>query len=157
MTLLCVYYKHDCLNLCSVMHFDVAQQKRGLKTDVCAAVLTLTEGKFFVLGQYLYTEASFPAQRGMVARFKSPAIIQFGSLEKCLQLWYNMNGEMIGAVRLLKSDIFTGVEKEIWKASGNKGDKWNEAKITIRSRNPFRVRKTFCTEFRKIAISGSRI
>jgi len=94
-----------------------------------------TSGK----GQYLYTEASFPAQRGMVARLKSPAIIQFGSLEKCLQLWYNMNGQMIGAVRLLQSDIFTGVEKEIWKASGNKGDKWNEARITVRSRNPFRL------------------
>ena len=102
---------------------------------------------FLILGQYLYTEASYPAKKGMIARFKSPAIIQFGSLEKCLQLWYNLNGDFIGSLKLLKSDIFTGVEKKIWEVSGNKGDKWNEVRITVRSRNPFRVRIFCCVEW----------
>ena len=95
-------------------------------------------------GQYLYTEASFPAQKGMVARFKSPAIIQFGSSEKCLQLWYNLNGDRIGTLRLLLNDIFTGTEKQIWEVSGNKGDKWIELRTTLRSSNPFRVRSFLC-------------
>ena len=45
-TLFHIYYKHDSLNVYSVLHFDVGQHKRGLEADVSASEFTLIETAF---------------------------------------------------------------------------------------------------------------
>ena len=84
----------------------------------------------------------------MIARFVSPIMMPFGTLEKCLTLWYNLNGDIIGTLKLIQKELITKVEKQLWQITGNKGDKWNEVRVTVRSGNPFQVRVHFHPRFR---------
>eukprot|EP00795_Rhopilema_esculentum_P008425 gene8425-14406_t len=95
-----------------------------------------TSGK----GHYLYTEASYPARRGMKARFISPTIYpEPGNDKRCLTVWYNLHGATIGTLRLLKKDNSVRGEKTLWQIKGNRGDKWKQLKLTVGNERPFKM------------------
>ncbi|XP_074636148.1 uncharacterized protein LOC141894391 [Acropora palmata] len=75
-------------------------------------------------GNYVYFEASSPAQPGQTACFSSPLI----TARACRRLifWYHMLGSGIGQLKVLVGDIV------LWSRSGEQGDKWIQASVEIR-------------------------
>ena len=47
----------------------------------------------------------------------------------------------MGTLKLLKRDINSGAETQIWQTAGNKGAKWREVQLTVKSSDPFKVTK----------------
>ena len=92
------------------------------------------------LGFYLYTESSFPATKGMVARFSSPDFHPESPLEqKCMTFWINLNGAKIGSLTLKQVFIETGHEKQLWQSQGNMGTDWRHVQSTIRSSESYKI------------------
>eukprot|EP00112_Aurelia_sp_Birch-Aquarium-sp1_P007646 Seg1835.11 transcript_id=Seg1835.11/GoldUCD/mRNA.D3Y31 product="Zinc metalloproteinase nas-15" protein_id=Seg1835.11/GoldUCD/D3Y31 len=91
-------------------------------------------------GHYLYTEASYPARKGMVAKLSSPLINPKSANDiQCLSFWYNLHGRSMGTLKLMKRDINSGAETQIWQTAGNKGAKWREVQVSVKSSDPFKV------------------
>uniref|UniRef100_A0A3Q3FG89 MAM domain-containing protein n=1 Tax=Labrus bergylta TaxID=56723 RepID=A0A3Q3FG89_9LABR len=59
----------------------------------------------------------------------------------CLSFWYHMYGNHVGTLRVYINDnTHTGGNEEgtlIWIEAGNKGDKWNEARVSIKPTEAF--------------------
>lgn len=88
-------------------------------------------------GSYLYVEASSPAQEGDQARLLSE---QFTATQgRCLSFWYHMYGSSTGTLNVLILDK-DGTSNLAWSKSGDQGDQWREAKLTLESKVEFKVR-----------------
>lgn len=93
-------------------------------------------------GFYMYTEASSPRQTGDKARLESP-LQQPTPGGKCLEFWYHMFGSTMGSlVVYVKNNV---QKSQIWKKSGNQGNLWLKARVTLKSAGNFKVRNTFKT------------
>lgn len=77
----------------------------------------------------MYMEASSPAATS------NTAVLQYKTLPAgqpfCVHFWYHMYGNSMGSLRILAKDCKTNSSVEIWKMSGDQGDKWNEACVLL--------------------------
>ena len=55
----------------------------------------------------------------------------------CITLWYNMNGLYMGSLRIFKS--VDGVNSLLFEKSGDQGQNWHKAELTVESRSKFKV------------------
>lgn len=78
----------------------------------------------------------------MVAKLSSPLINPKSANDiQCLSFWYNLHGRSMGTLKLMKRDINSGAETQIWQTAGNKGAKWREVQVSVKSSDPFKVTK----------------
>eukprot|EP00794_Sanderia_malayensis_P013852 gene13852-15300_t len=89
------------------------------------------------IGHYLYTEASSPAETGDIAVLQSQEFPP--TTGQCMSFWYHMFGEDIGCLEVHVRDEKTGKSKQIWTLSGDQGDQWKEANVTIKSSDIYRI------------------
>ena len=82
-------------------------------------------------GNYLYFEASSPAQPGQTSCFSSK-VFPAGSCQ-LLTFWYHMLGSGIGELRVMVSGSV------VWRKSGEQGDKWIQASFEIKGDQEFQV------------------
>ncbi|CAH3142232.1 unnamed protein product [Porites lobata] len=80
-----------------------------------------TSGK----GYYMYIETSSPRVQGDNAKLKSPPLKFSGTM--CLSFYYHMYGSDIGSLKV----SFNG--KDVFSRSGNKGNTWLKASVSISS------------------------
>ena len=90
-------------------------------------------------GHYLYIETSYPRKRGDRARVLSPVWNPTTAASNCrLIFYYNMNGRTIGALNVYARQQ-SGTLSKLWSKSGNRGDIWSKASISLISSQPFQV------------------
>ncbi|XP_054653024.1 MAM domain-containing glycosylphosphatidylinositol anchor protein 2 isoform X2 [Dunckerocampus dactyliophorus] len=93
-------------------------------------------------GFYMYIETSRPRLEGDKARLLSPSF-NMGSRSGatyCLAFYYHMYGKHIGALNvLLRQKGQTATDASVWSQSGNQGDRWRRAAISIRPTAAFQV------------------
>ena len=72
-----------------------------------------------------------------IARLYSP--IEPATTGKCLSFWYHMNGQTMGtlSVYLSINDIIQ--TRPLWSETGNKGDVWRIATMTLTTTDTFEV------------------
>ena len=58
---------------------------------------------------------------------------------RCISFWYNLFGLDIGELKVKLKDVRTGNEKILWKVSGNRGNNWKQAYVTIKSARKYKV------------------
>ena len=73
----------------------------------------------------MYIETSSPRVQGDNAKLKSPPLKFSGTL--CLSFYYHMYGSDIGSLKV----SFNG--KDVFSRSGNKGNTWLKASVSISS------------------------
>lgn len=87
------------------------------------------------LGNYLYFEASSPAQPQQTSCFFSQDFP--GGMCQRLTFWYHMLGAGIGELNvLLKSSSGTST---VWQKIGEQGDQWIQASVEIRKDEQYKV------------------
>ena len=89
-------------------------------------------------GYYMYIETSSPQKRGDKARLISETIKR-SSFGSCVNFWYHAYGNSIGTL-----NVFTRVRSQlstnpVWSLSGNYGDVWRQAAVTVTSSEDFEV------------------
>ena len=82
----------------------------------------------------MYIETSLPQGLGDHAKLNSP-LLRF-SRNMCLKFFYHMYGSTIGRLNVIVSGF-----KTVFSASGNKGDQWLGARITISLSGMYMVRE----------------
>ena len=92
----------------------------------------------------MYTESSSPRKKGDTARLIGPN--QRATSGKCLQFFYHMYGANMGTLNVyLKRN--GRLYSSIWSSSGNKGDIWRPAQVTVSSAVDYQVNlKVLSTE-----------
>ena len=80
---------------------------------------------FLSLGYYMYIETSSPRVSGDNAKLRSPSLKFSGNM--CLGFFYHMYGSNIGSLKVSING------KEVFSRSGNKGNTWLKASVTISS------------------------
>ena len=81
----------------------------------------------------MYIETSYPRVLGDTARLNSPVLKFNGNM--CLKFFYHMYGATTGRLNVIINDTNT-----VFSASGNKGNKWFEARITTTFSGMYMVR-----------------
>ena len=84
----------------------------------------------------MYIETSSPRVQGDNAKLNSPLLTFRGNM--CLTFFYHMYGSTIGRLNV----VINGT-KTVFSASGNKGNRWNEARINSSTSGNYTVRKIF--------------
>ena len=89
-------------------------------------------------GNYMYFEASSPAQQGQTNCFYSQDL----PVESCrsLTFWYHMLGSGIGALRV-KLQFSDGTLSTIWEKKGEQGNQWIQASVEIKEDSQYKVEK----------------
>nr|XP_023829395.1 MAM domain-containing glycosylphosphatidylinositol anchor protein 2-like [Salvelinus alpinus] len=99
-------------------------------------------------GFYMYIETSRPRKEGEVARLVSPF---FNVVPKnpygianppayCFSFFFHMYGKHIGTLNaFLRQKGQTAAEGPAWSLSGNQGDRWKQAKVSIHPTASFQV------------------
>uniref|UniRef100_A0A8C6TQZ3 MAM domain containing glycosylphosphatidylinositol anchor 2 n=1 Tax=Neogobius melanostomus TaxID=47308 RepID=A0A8C6TQZ3_9GOBI len=101
-------------------------------------------------GFYMYIETSRPRKEGDQARLVSP---QFNVAPKnpysitnppayCFGFFYHMYGKHIGTLNALlkqKGQTTATAESPVWSLTGNQGDRWKQAKVSIHPTSSFQV------------------
>ena len=91
---------------------------------------TLSQWIFcYFLGHYIYVETS-----GIRAGEKAKLLSQTFPATKgrCLTFWYHMYGEGMGELNVYIKPV-TGSLNKVWSLSGNQGDEWKMARVTLTS------------------------
>ena len=84
----------------------------------------------------MYIETSSPRSKGHKAWLVSP---QFKPTKgRCLQFYYHMYGSTIGALNILLMQNKTR-SSPLWTLSGNQGNRWRIAQVTLNSQVAFSV------------------
>ncbi|EDO47787.1 predicted protein [Nematostella vectensis] len=91
-------------------------------------------------GYYMYIETSYPIKPGMKARLLSPRYPPTGT-GKCLTFWYHMYGNHIGTLNVKVKKLFLGTPFYFlqWSRSGDHGQRWRIAQVTIRSSDNYQI------------------
>ena len=84
----------------------------------------------------MYIETSAPRVQGDKARLRSPTFPATNG--QCLTFWYHMYGPNIGTLNLYTSS-FNNLGKPIWTMSGNQGNKWLKAQLSVQKQTQFQV------------------
>lgn len=82
----------------------------------------------------MYIETSSPRLPLDIAKLNSP-LLQFSG-HMCLKFFYHMYGPTIGGLNVIVSGF-----KTVFSASGNKGNQWLAARITISISGMYMVRE----------------
>ena len=85
----------------------------------------------------MYTEASFPRRSGETARLIG---LSYGPTSaSCLKFYYHMYGFTTGTLNVY---IQTGASlgSPVWTQTGDQGDSWILARITVTSESNWQVR-----------------
>ncbi|CAL8314154.1 unnamed protein product [Boreogadus saida] len=99
-------------------------------------------------GFYMYIETSRPRKEGDQARLISPFFnvapkTPYGITNPpayCLGFFYHMYGKHIGTLNaFLKQKGQTTTEGAAWSLTGNQGDRWKQAKVSIHPSSSFQV------------------
>ncbi|KAM7441914.1 hypothetical protein ABFA07_009132 [Porites harrisoni] len=87
-------------------------------------------------GNYMYFEASSPAQQGQTNCFYSKDL----AVESCrsLTFWYHMLGSGIGALRV-KLQFNDSTLSTIWEKKGEQGNQWIQASVEIKEDSQYKV------------------
>ena len=93
----------------------------------------------FLLGSYIYMEASSPAIAGQKAILVSKVMRKSPSGTKCLTFWYHMYGLHMGTLTLVVRDAITTAETTVLTLTGSKGNQWNKQNVDIKILNDFQV------------------
>ncbi|KAH3887717.1 hypothetical protein DPMN_011736 [Dreissena polymorpha] len=88
----------------------------------------------------MYIETSPPTRTGDKAQLISPTYPPTAG--RCLNFYYHMLGPGIGTLNVYKSQQGQN-GPTIWSSTGNKGDQWNIAQVTLNSNLPFQVSSCF--------------
>ena len=75
-------------------------------------------------GSYIFIETSSPRNSGDKAKLELSVPVSGSS---CLVFFYHMYGSSMGSL-----NVFDG-NKKVFNESGNKGDNWHKAEVTISS------------------------
>ena len=90
-------------------------------------------------GHYMYIETSLPRKKGDKAWYVSPTYLPTAG--SCFQFWYHMFGKDIGTLNVY---IKKGNNKlpgaQLWTRTGDRGDVWRVAQVTVSSTSGFNVR-----------------
>eukprot|EP00112_Aurelia_sp_Birch-Aquarium-sp1_P007983 Seg1871.3 transcript_id=Seg1871.3/GoldUCD/mRNA.D3Y31 product="Transmembrane protease serine 9" protein_id=Seg1871.3/GoldUCD/D3Y31 len=86
---------------------------------------------------YLYIETSYPRSNGQVATLRSPTVNS--NVPMCLTMKAHMFGRNVNALKVFKVDEGSGAETELWKKTGNQGNKWIDVSIDLPPGAPFQV------------------
>lgn len=78
----------------------------------------------------MYIDSS-SQRNGEFARLLSPRMKR--TRGKCLEFWYHMYGSTVGSLSVYKLVTSTRGPR-IWRMSGNLGDEWLVAQVSVRSR-----------------------
>ncbi|XP_033751988.1 MAM and LDL-receptor class A domain-containing protein 1-like [Pecten maximus] len=83
-------------------------------------------------GHYVYIESSRPRLQGQKARLLSTD--NAPTVGSCLQFWYHMYGRQIGNLTIYVQQAGSR-GSPIWSKSGNQGNKWIEAEVTVKAQS----------------------
>lgn len=89
----------------------------------------------FVVGYYIYAEASSPRQPDDRARLASPILT--GS--HCVVFRYHMNGADMGSLRVYGR--VGSFEQQVWEGSGDQADTWKGVEFRIDTTAQYQVGK----------------
>ena len=90
------------------------------------------------LGYYIYVETS-----GVPAGNKANLLSHIfpPTAGRCLTFWYHMYGSGMGELKVYVKPV-TGTLRKVWFLSGDQGDTWNMAQVTlISSTSQYQVSK----------------
>ena len=88
-------------------------------------------------GFFMFIEASNPRKLNDTAVLQSKIFLPSG--ERCLQFYYHMYGEDMGAIHVLYSS--DAGDKKIWEKQQDQGNQWHLAHVQLSStKSPYRVR-----------------
>lgn len=94
---------------------------------------------YFDTGHYMFTESSAPRRPGDKARLLSP---QYPATNgQCLTFWYHMYGSSIGTLNVYTSS-FNKLSPALFTISGDQGNQWRKAQMTIQVQEQYKVRKS---------------
>ena len=88
------------------------------------------------LGSYAFIETSFPRTLGDTARLISKPLKDSGGCN--MTFCYHMYGSDVRNLTVYVEDMASGLRSQVWKMSGNRGNKWFNATVF-----PGRVRGSF--------------
>ncbi|KAL3836125.1 hypothetical protein ACJMK2_021576 [Sinanodonta woodiana] len=89
------------------------------------------------LGYYAFIESSAPTKEKDRARLLYPEMLS--TEPKCMTLWYNMRGQMMGSLRVLELNS-NGSENLIWTINGEQGPFWLPMTVGIGTRiEPYKL------------------
>ena len=84
-------------------------------------------------GQYVYIEASFPRRQGDFAKISFKGA---HSRTSCITFYYHMYGSGIGTLNIYNCG------KRLWSMSGNQGNAWKKAQVTVTGKYDVSVTET---------------
>ena len=88
-------------------------------------------------GFFMFIEASNPRKLNDTAVLQSKFFLPSG--ERCLQFYYHMYGEDMGAMHVLYSS--DAGDNKIWEKQQDQGNQWHLAHVQLSStKSPYRVR-----------------
>ena len=85
----------------------------------------------------MYLEASDPSKQGDVALLSSPEFTVTDP--KCVQFYYHMYGDGVGALHVGLVEPNSGVTVNLWSTVGEAGDDWKEGYLEIAQAGTFRI------------------
>ncbi len=86
----------------------------------------------------MYIETSYPQKLGKKARLISETIPKNPN-GACVNFWYHKFGEDVGALNVLKRVNGKLVAEPLWSLSGNQGNLWKQAQVSVLSAEDFEV------------------
>ncbi|XP_024085884.1 MAM and LDL-receptor class A domain-containing protein 1-like isoform X4 [Cimex lectularius] len=91
-------------------------------------------------GGYTYIDSSYPRRPGDVARLSSAEFEPTSpDTPLCLRFWTHMFGNGVGSLSILISDTRERQDREIWSLSGEAGNAWYQAEVSVSSQNAFKI------------------
>ena len=106
----------------------------GQRSRVCVCKGTFCS----VLGKYIYLETSSPSTSGQKANLASSVPIDPSCSSCKLKFWYHMYGNTINTLNIYMKPT-TGVMKTIWSKSGNQGNQWSNATVSLTSSVSYQI------------------
>ena len=94
----------------------------------------------FLLGRYMYIEASYPRRPGQAARLFSPLVTVSGSSTKCLEFWYHMYGPHVGSLSVYTNTTTGILSTAIWSKNATQGNLWKSAVVEVQMNQSYMVR-----------------
>ena len=93
----------------------------------------------------MYTEASSPRRQGDKAQLISPT--NPATAGSCLEFWYHMYGADVGQLNIYVRTGNVIPRTALWGESGNKGNEWKVAKVSVRANSPYEVCRPFILRY----------
>ena len=93
----------------------------------------------FLLGRYMYIEASYPRRPGQAARLFSPLVTVSGLSTKCLEFWYHMYGPHVGSLSVYTNTTTGILSTAIWSKNATQGNLWKSAVVEVQMNQSYMV------------------